>query len=104
MCIGRRVYERPREAGPYDIFDFAGDLQAGRINPETVEPIRVVRIDDQLHAIKGNRRLWAFQMAGIDEIPGVEVSGYVRLSRLIEGGTQIRVGGIGMWDPTLGFV
>ena len=69
-----------------------------------MEPIRVVRIDDQLYAINGNRRLWAFQMAGIDEIPVVEVSGYVRLSRLIEGGTQIRAGGIGMWDPMLGFV
>lgn len=61
----------------------------------------MVRVGDQLYAIGGSRRLLAFQMAGIDEIRIVEASGRLKL---LEGGTRIRVGEIGIWDPMLGFL
>jgi len=52
------------------IDDLVRDLRAGRVSPEAVGdgPIQVVQRGDRLFSLD-NRRLAAFQQAGIDDIP-----------------------------------
>jgi len=47
------------------INELAEGLRAGKINPESIPPIRVVKINGKLYTLD-NRRLEAFRRAGID--------------------------------------
>jgi len=49
------------------IEDFISGLKKGSINPDSIEPIRIVEKDGQIFTLD-NRRLFSFQQAGI-EVP-----------------------------------
>jgi hypothetical protein len=82
------------------INDLAEGLGNGTINPADVPPIRVVQQGEDLVSLD-NRRLLAFQMAGVD-VPYVMASPEEAAAEAwkftsTNGGTSIRIRGVGMW-------
>ena len=78
------------------IDDLAEGLRNGTIDPNSVEPIRLVEIDGKIQSLD-NRRLEAFRQAGV-EIPyrlatPAEYSEAVRRGRFStrNGGTSVRI-------------
>ena len=61
------------KGGTRPLRDFISDLKTGKINPESVEPIRVVNKDGKLISLD-NRRLYAYYETNLAEIPTIEVS------------------------------
>ncbi|MFQ2879928.1 hypothetical protein ACLILY_32005, partial [Mycobacterium sp. MS3] len=48
--------------------EFIGMLESGRLHPTDVPPIRIVEYNEKIYSFD-NRRLWAYQQAGVMEIP-----------------------------------
>lgn len=55
------------------VHDLVNDLRSGKISPNNIEPIRVVQKDGVLWSLD-NRRLFAYNLAGVQKIPVTVVS------------------------------
>jgi hypothetical protein len=89
------------------IEELANSLRSGEVNPGDVPPLRVVSYDDNLYSLD-NRRLVAFQQAGVD-VPVVRVPltgsyaeefvGKFTTTPELGMGLRIIIRGVGVW-PT----
>jgi len=86
------------------LVDTANDLRTGRLSSEDIPSIRVVDFEGKLYSLD-NRRLVAFQMAGVDvpveRVPfaGQYESEFWDKYSPIWDGLRIIIRGIGIWPP-----